>query len=402
LLVHRKIIIPRTIGTPKLTARRAAEIEPFEVMDVLARAHALEAAGRRVLHMEIGEPDFTAPQPVVEAGMRALRDGRTAYTATLGLPSLKQAIAAHYLAKFGRKVDEKQIAITSGASGGLLTVAALYVNPGDEVLVPDPGYPGYRHFVRAFEGKARALPLSAAEDFQPTAAMIEKAWGRRTKGVLLGSPSNPTGTVIAPAELERIARFVARQRGVLIVDEIYQGLVYGAAPSTALGLPGEVVVVNSFSKYFCMTGWRLGWVVLPRRAVRGFEKLAQHLFISAPSAAQHAALAAFSPQSLGILEQRRSEFARRRDFLVPALKRAGLAIPAEPRGAFYIYADCGADARRWCLRLLEKEAVAATPGIDFGANRTRRFVRFAYTRAMAELEEAAARIRRFAGAAPSA
>jgi len=371
-------------------------------MDVLARAHALEAAGRRVLHLEIGEPDFTAPAPVVEAGMRALRDGRTAYTATLGLLSLREQIAAFYRSRFSVEVPASRIAITSGASGGLLTVAALYVGPGDEILVPDPGYPGYRHFVRAFEGKARALPLSPADDFQPTAAMIEKAWGRRTKGVLLGSPSNPTGTLISAAELARIARLVAKRRGVLIVDEIYQGLVYGADPSTALGLPGEVVVVNSFSKYFCMTGWRLGWVVLPPRAVRGFEKLAQHLFISAPSAAQHAALAAFLPESLAILEQRRSEFARRRDFLVPELKRAGLAIPAEPRGAFYVYADCGGDARRWCLRLLEKETVAATPGIDFGANRTRRFVRFAYTRAMADLEEAAARIRRFAGGAPSA
>jgi aspartate/methionine/tyrosine aminotransferase len=401
LLIHRKIIIPRTIGTPKLTALRAAQIEPFEVMDVLARAHALEAAGRRVLHMEIGEPDFTAPAPVVEAGMRALRDGRTAYTATLGLPALREAIAGFYSDRFHARVDASRIAITAGASGGLLTVAALYVNPGDEVLVPDPGYPGYRHFVRAFEGIARALPVSAAQDFQPTAAMIEKAWTRRTKGVLLGSPSNPTGTLIAPAELARIARCVAKRRGVLIVDEIYQGLVYGGEPSTALGLPGEVVIVNSFSKYFCMTGWRLGWVVLPSRAVRGFEKLAQHLFISAPSAAQHAALAAFSAESLRVLEERRSEFARRRDFLLPELQRAGLSVPAEPHGAFYIYADCGADARRYCLRLLEKEAVAATPGIDFGANGTRRFVRFAYTRAMADLEEAAVRIRRF-GAAASA
>jgi aspartate/methionine/tyrosine aminotransferase len=369
-------------------------------MDVLARAHALEAAGRRVLHMEIGEPDFTAPEPVVEAGVRALRDGRTAYTATLGLPSLRERIAEFYRSRFSVKVPASRIAVTSGASGGLLTVAALYVNPGDEVLVPDPGYPGYRHFVRAFEGVARALPVSAAHDFQPTAAMIEKAWGKRTKGVLLGSPSNPTGTVIAAEELGRIARFVARRKGVLIVDEIYQGLVYGAEPSTALGLPGEVVVVNSFSKYFCMTGWRLGWVVLPARAVRNFEKLAQHLFISAPSAAQHAALAAFSPRSLKVLEERRLEFARRRDFLVPALRSAGLSVPAEPHGAFYVYADCGADARRYCLRLLEKEAVAATPGIDFGANGTRRFVRFAYTRAMRDLEEAAARIRRFAGASP--
>jgi aspartate/methionine/tyrosine aminotransferase len=378
------------------TARRAAEIEPFEVMDVLSRAQALERAGRRVVHMEIGEPDFTAPAPVVEAGIRALRDGRTAYTATLGLASLREAIAGHYEKRFGARVSPDRIAITSGASGGLLTVSALYVDAGDEILVPDPGYPGYRHFVRAFEGVAKILPVSAKSDFQPTLEMVRAAWGPRTKGMLLGSPSNPTGTLISREELQRIAAFIAAQEGVLLVDEIYQGLVYGMEPWTAFGLPGEVVLINSFSKYFCMTGWRLGWVVLPQDALRGFEKLAQHLFISAPAAAQHAALSAFEPESLSVLEQRRGEFARRRDFLVPALKKAGLSIPAEPHGAFYVYADCGGDARRYARELLEREAVAATPGVDFGANGTERFVRFAYTRSMEDLEEAAERIARFA------
>src|SRR6185295_3936316 len=384
------------------TARRAAEIEPFEVMDVLSRAHALERAGRHVVHMEIGEPDFTAPEPVVEAGVRALREGRTAYTATLGLPALREAIAVHYASKFGRSVPADRVVITAGASGGLLTVAALYFDADDEVLVPDPGYPGYRHFVRAFEGRARALPVGPAENFQPTAAMVRAAWGPRTKALILGSPSNPTGTVIARAELQAIATFIAERGGVLIVDEIYQGLSYGAQPWTAYGLPGDVVIVNSFSKYFCMTGWRLGWVVLPAAAVRGFEKLAQHLFISAPAAAQYAACAAFGPDSIGVLEERRREFARRRDVLLPALKGAGLAVPAEPHGAFYIYADCGRDAREYCLQLLEKEAVAATPGVDFGANGTERYVRFAYTRAMADLEQAAIRIRRFAASSPGA
>jgi aspartate/methionine/tyrosine aminotransferase len=378
------------------TARRADEIEPFEVMDVLSRAHALEAAGRHVVHMEIGEPDFTAPQPVVDAGVRALRDGLTAYTATLGLPALREAIAAHYQSRFSKQIPPERIAITSGASGGLLTTAALYVDAGDEILVPDPGYPGYRHFVRAFEGVARTLPVSAKEDFQPTLDMVRAAWGPKTKGLLLGSPSNPTGTLIARPELEKIAVFIAERGGVLLVDEIYQGLVYGVQPWSAAGLPGEVVLINSFSKYFCMTGWRLGWVVLPPGAVRGFEKLAQHLFISAPSAAQHAAVAAFSPESIAVLEERRKEFARRRDFLVPALKRAGLPIPAEPHGAFYVYADCGGDARVFARNLLEKEAVAATPGVDFGANGTARCVRFAYTRSMEDLEEAVRRIGRFA------
>ena len=380
------------------TAQRAADIEPFEVMDVLSRAHALEAQGRRVVHMEIGEPDFTAPAPVVEAGVRALRDGLTAYTATLGLPALRRAIAGHYRKKFRIDVDEGRIAITAGASGGLLTTAALYIGPGDEVLVPDPGYPGYRHFVRAFEGVARALPVSAMEDFQPSLPMVRAAWGPRTRGLLLGSPSNPTGTLIEKDELQRIAEFIAGRGGVLMVDEIYQGLVYGTEPWSALGLPGDVVVINSFSKYFCMTGWRLGWVVLPESAVRGFEKLAQHLFISAPAAAQYAALAAFSAESTAILEQRRLEFAARRDFLVPALKKAGLAIPAEPHGAFYVYVDVGRDSRNFARNLLESEAVAATPGVDFGFNGTDRFVRFAYTRSMEDIEEAAKRIGRFVSA----
>jgi aspartate/methionine/tyrosine aminotransferase len=384
-----------------LAARRAAEIEPFQVMDVLARAQALEAAGRRVLHMEIGEPDFTAPEAVVEAGVRALRGGLTAYTAALGLPALREAIAGFCAQRFGHAPEASRIAITTGASGGLLLALAAYVDPGDEMLVPDPGYPGYRHFVRAFEGAARALPVTARTAFQPTLDMVRAAWGPRTKGLVLGTPSNPTGTMMPREELVRIAAFVAERGGVLIVDEIYQGLVYGAPPASALGLPGEVVLVNSFSKYFCMTGWRLGWLVLPGARVRDVEKLAQHFAICAPSAAQHAALAAFEPATLAVLEARRREFERRRDFLVPALERAGLEVPARPTGAFYVYADCGrlcADARRFALDLLEAAGVAVTPGLDFGANGTQHCLRFAYTRGLADLEEAAARIAQFCAA----
>lgn len=410
---------PRIYATHALTnatrlraARRVAEIQPFVVMDVLARAHQLEAAGRRVIHMEIGEPDFTAPPQVVEAAVRALRDGRSAYTATLGLPALRQAIGEHYRNCFGVQLSDSRIAITAGASGALLLTLALYVNPGDEILVPDPGYPGYRHMVRAFEGVARPLNVSPESNFQPTLEMVRAAWGRRTRGLLLGSPANPTGTLIAAKELRKIARFIAARGGVLIVDEIYQGLTYmekpgaeqpgGAAPSSALGLPGEVVLVNSFSKYFCMTGWRLGWVVLPHvkanARMREFEKLAQHLFICAPAIAQHAALACFLPATLKILEQRRLEFQRRRDFLLPALEHAGLRVPARPAGAFYIYAACpggNVDAKDFALRLLDSEGVAATPGMDFGVHGTRGFVRFAYTRAMADLEEAALRLKKF-------
>jgi aspartate/methionine/tyrosine aminotransferase len=251
--------------------------------------------------------------------------------------------------------------------------------------------------VRAFEGSARALKVSPASNFQPTLEMVRAAWGRRTRGLLLGSPSNPTGTVISRPELEKIARFVAKRGGVLIVDEIYQGLVYGGNPATAIDLPGEVVIVNSFSKYFCMTGWRLGWVVLPQKRIREFEKLAQHLFISAPTVAQHAAVDCFLPESINILEQRRAEFQRRRDFLLPAIEAAGLKVPARPSGAFYVYADCGGNGKRFAFDLLEREGVAATPGIDFGSNRTKRYVRFAYTQGMTDLEEAAARLKRYCG-----
>jgi aspartate/methionine/tyrosine aminotransferase len=392
-------IIRRTIEpSPRiLTARRAAEIQPFEVMDVLTRAQALEAAGRRVVHMEIGEPDFTAPPQVVEAGVRALRAGVTAYTPALGIAPLREAIARHYADRFARTVAPERIAVTAGASGALLLVLALYVDRGDEILVPDPGYPGYRHFVRTFEGAAKALPVDAATQFQPTPEAVRAAWGPRTRGLLLGSPSNPTGTRIAPEALRLIAEFVAGRGGILIVDEIYQGLVYGGAPTSALGLPGEVVIVNSFSKYFCMTGWRLGWTVLPAGRVRELEKLAQHLFICPATVAQHAALEAFAPGTLRTLEERRAEFERRRDFFVPALERAGLSVPARPTGAFYVYADCSrfGGARRFALELLEREAVAATPGVDFGSNGTDAFVRFAYTRGMTDLEEAAGRLRRF-------
>ena len=381
-----------------LTAARAAEIQPFEVMEVLARADALERAGRHIVRMEIGEPDFTAPGPVVDAAVRAMRDGLTAYTPALGLTELREAIAGFYAQRYGTSVSPDRIAVTAGASGALLLALAVLIDPGDEVLVPDPGYPCYRHFVRAFEGVAQALQVTADANFQPTAAQVEAAWGPRTKGLILGSPSNPTGTLIAPAELARIARFVDSRGGVLIADEIYHGLVYTEHMNTALELPGNIVVINSFSKYFCMTGWRLGWAVLPVGLVRAFEKLAQHFFICASTLSQRAALAAFLPESIEILEQRRSEFRKRRDFFVPALESIGFGVPAHPNGAFYVYADCApfhADGRAFTFDvLLDRAGVAGTPGIDFGSNATQQFVRFAYTRSMAEIEEGVSRIRR--------
>ena len=366
-------------------------------MDVLARAQALEAAGRRVVHMEIGEPDYPPPAPVLEAAVSAMRAGATGYTPALGLPALREAIAREYAERHARQVPPEAVAVTAGASAALTLAAALYVEPGDEFLVADPGYPGYRYFVRLFEGVARPLPVHPEAQFQPAPEEVRASWGRRTRGLILGSPANPTGSVIAVSHLTRIAELVAERGGVLIVDETYQGLVYESEASTALGLPGEVVIVNSFSKYYCMTGWRLGWLVLPPERVREVEKLAQHLYICPPALAQRGALAAFAPESRRVLEERRREYARRRDRLLPALARAGLDVPAPPQGAFYVYADCSryAPGRDFALRLLEEEAVAATPGVDFGSHRTDRFVRLAYTRSLAELEEGAERIERF-------
>lgn len=367
----------------------------------MSRAHALEAEGRHVVHMEIGEPDFTAPPPVVEAAARALRDGATAYTPALGVGALREAIARFHWERLGVKIAPERVAVTAGASGALLLVVAHHVDPGDEVLVPDPGYPAYRHFVRAFEGAAKAIPVGPETNFQPSLDLVSAAWGPRTRALLLGTPCNPTGTTISRAELVRLAEFVAARDGLLIVDETYQGLVYGTSPSSAADLPGEVAVVNSFSKYFCMTGWRLGWAVLPSPRIRGFEKLAQHFFICPSTIAQHAALAAFTPESLRILESRRQEFQRRRDFLVPAVERAGLSVPSAPDGAFYLYADCSrfGNSGDFTLRLLQGAAVALTPGTDFGTNATERFVRLSYTRSLADLEEGAERLARFCRAA---
>ena len=393
-------ILESRIDSPAraLVAARAAQIQPFEVMEVLARANELERAGRHIVRMEIGEPDFTAPPLVVEAAARAMRDGLTAYTPALGIPELREEIARFYSRRYGIDVPPARIAVTAGASGALLLALAALVDPGDEVLVTDPGYSCYRHFVRAFEGVARALPVQARSAFQPTAAEIEAAWGPRTKAVILASPSNPTGTLIAPGEMARIARAVERRGGVLIADEIYQGLAYRDDVRTALDLPGSIVVINSFSKYFCMTGWRLGWAVLPEPLVRAFEKLAQHFFICPGALSQRAALAAFGPETIAILESRREEFRRRRDFLVPALESIGFGVPAHPGGAFYVYADCSPfhpDGRAFTFDvLLDRAGVAATPGSDFGTYGTRAYVRFAYTRAIDQIEEGVERIRR--------
>jgi len=364
-------------------------------MDILARARALERDGRDIIHMEIGEPDFATPVPVVEAGIRALRAGHTHYTTALGLPALREAISNFYQQRDGITVVPTRIVITPGASGALQLALALLLNPRDEVLLADPSYPCNRQLVRLAGGTAVLMPVDSVSGFQPTAEQVRAAWSPRTSALLLASPANPTGTLIAPTALRAVWEEVERCNGALIMDEIYQGLVYDQATPSALVLSERVLVVNSFSKYFGMTGWRLGWLVAPEEAVPYLDRLAQNLFLSASTPAQHAALAAFTPETLAILDDRRREFARRRDYLVAALQTLGFSVPTVPGGAFYVYADCSpfGDSGQLALSLLEQAGVAVTPGGDFGYHRAAEYLRFTYTTSMAHLEEGVARLR---------
>lgn len=369
-------------------------------MELLRRARELEQAGRDIIHMEVGEPDFPTPAPIVEAATRFLASGDVHYTAALGLPQLREAIARFYQQRFGADVAPERIVITPGASGALMLALAVTTDPGDEWLLPDPGYPCNRQLVRSFEGIARALPVDAATRFQPTAGSVAAAWSSRTRGLMVATPSNPTGTLLGEDELAQLRGVVAARGGTLIVDEIYQGLVYDVASSTVLRQADDVFVVNSFSKYFGMTGWRLGWLVAPLPYVREVEKLAQHFFIAASTPAQHAALAAFAPATLDILEARRTEFAERRATLLPALRELGFEVAAEPQGAFYIYADVSRladDSETLARRLIEEAGVATTPGLDFGDQLPRRHLRLAYTTRRTRLLEAVERLARLLG-----
>jgi len=387
-------------------ARRLDHIEPFYVMEC-AKAAALIAAspvcdpaqgGERMLFLNIGEPDFTAPPLVQEAAERAIRAGRTQYTDATGLPALREALSAWYAQRFGLQIPARRIVITAGASAALQLACLALFEAGDEVLMPDPSYPCNRHFVAAAEAVARLLPTTAAQRFQLDAAAVEQAWGPATRGVLLASPSNPTGTSIHPDELRRIDAVVSRGGGVTIVDEIYLGLSYDDTfGRSALQLGEHIVSVNSFSKYFSMTGWRLGWMVVPEAMVAPIERLAQNLFICASTIAQHAALACFAPESIAEYERRRAEFRARRDLVVPALNRLGLTVPVLPDGAFYAYADCSAhsaDSWDFAFELMHRAHVALTPGRDFGRHDPKRWLRLSFASSRERLDEALHRLQR--------
>ena len=378
------------------TARSRA-IEPFHVMALLARAHELEAAGHDVIHLEIGEPDFTTAEPIIAAGQAALAAGHTRYTSARGLPQLREALAGFYADRYGVTLDPERILITPGGSGALLLASSLLVDPGKHWLLADPGYPCNRHFLRLVEGAAQLVPVDARTRYQLTAELVDRHWNADSVGALVASPANPTGTLLRRDELSALSTAVEARGGHLVVDEIYHGLTYGLDAPSVLEVNDDAFVLNSFSKYFGMTGWRLGWLVAPAVAVPELEKLAQNLYISASTVAQHAALACFELATLEILEARRAECARRRDYLLPALRALGFGIDVEPEGAFYLYADIsafGGNAYDFCRHLIETEHVAVTPGIDFGRHLADRHVRFAYTQSLPRLEEAVARIGR--------
>ena len=379
-------------------ADRMQWIQPFHVMALLARARELEAQGRSIIHMEIGEPDFVTPQPVIDAGIRALQDGYTHYTPAVGLQALRERIAEFYLQRYNVNVEPRRVVITPGASAALQLAMAVLVNPGDQVLMADPGYPCNRNFVYLLNGQPLGIPVTAASAYQPTPQLVREYWTEAVTALLVASPSNPTGTLLGENSLREFHAIAATQGGSLIVDEIYHGLVYDEQATTALAVSDDIFVVNSFSKYFGMTGWRLGWLIAPDEYVADIDKLAQNLFLAAPTIAQHAALKAFDEESINILESRRLEFQQRRDYLLPALRDLGFEIVVIPEGAFYLYANCSRftdDSYSFASRLLEEAGVAMTPGIDFGINQPETHVRFAYTTSLENLQEGVRRLQAF-------
>lgn len=377
---------------------RIQQISPFYVMDILAQAQQLEAAGHRVIHLEVGEPDFTTPAAVKCAAKQAIDNDQTFYTPASGLPELRQAIADYYASRFSLTLDAHNILVTPGASGALQLALAAVINPGQKVLMADPGYPCNRHFVRLLDGVAQQVAVDESTQYQLNRELIEANWTEQTVAVLLATPSNPTGTLVDRQTLAEIIQLVEDRDAVLIVDEIYQGLVYEQADFTALELSRNLFVINSFSKYFSMTGWRLGWLYAPDMYIEPINRLAQNLFLAAPSISQQAALAAFEPTNLELLDQQAAELKQRRDFLYAGLQQLGFKLKVKPAGAFYIYADVSAfsdNSFDFCRELLNQAYVAITPGLDFGEYNAHRYVRFAYTQPVEQLQIALQRIAEF-------
>lgn len=379
---------------------RAGLITPFQVMDILSQAKQLEAQGRDIIHLEVGEPDFSTPEPIVQAGIEALQTGKTHYTASLGLPALRQAIANWYQTQYQVTIEPERIVVTPGASGALLLLMGAVLGKGQNVLLADPGYPCNRNFALFLEAKAKSIAVTAKNNYQLTSSDIDDYWDEQTALALLASPSNPTGSVLSRANLSALAAAVKAKNGLLAVDEIYHGLIYDEVDTTtALAIDDDAFVINSFSKHFGMTGWRLGWLVAPKAYISVMDRLAQNLFLAAPTMSQYAALAAFSDETNTILQRRHMQFQRRRDVLLTALRKTELEIKTPAQGAFYIYADCSKllneqlpDSMALTKFWLEKASVAVTPGNDFGDYLSSQHVRFAYTADESRIVEAIERI----------
>lgn len=376
-------------------ARRTEQILPFHAVEVFKQAQALQAQGHDIISLGIGEPDFSAPPQVVEALYRAASAGLDGYTPPMGLPALRAAIADYYAQQFGATVDPARVIVTSGASGALMLAAMALIEPGDEVLMPDPSYPANQNFIAAAGGIARLVPCQAAQRFQLCAQDVRDHWGPNTRGVLIASPSNPTGATISRDELRALVAEVRQRDGFIILDEIYLGLYYDEAPESGLTLDDDILIINSFSKYFHMTGWRLGWMIAPADMVPAIDKLAASLAICAPALAQHAALACFEPEVMRTFDNRRLSFKQRRDYLVPALQGIGLDVPVVPDGAFYVFCDIrqhSQDSDDFARRLLHQAGVAVVPGRDFGVAHAAHTVRVSYTIGVERLEEAVRRM----------
>lgn len=381
-----------------MESNRVGGMEEFHVMRVMALAEQLEKEGVDIIRMEVGEPDFRAPDAVKNAAISAIEGGATGYTSALGLPELREKISEYYVKRYNYKVDNNRIAVTPGASGALLLALAATVDVGDGVLVTDPGYPCNRNIVRSLGAKDIPVAVTATENYQLSAGLLEKYLTADVRAAIVSTPSNPTGTVISAEELLRVYERLSVNSSILIVDEIYHGLTYEDDMETALNISDDIFVVNSFSKYFSMTGWRLGWLVVPSKMVNVVERLSQNLIIAPSTIAQYAAIACFEEEQIEIYDHRRDIFKERRDFLVKALTEIGFKIEVVPEGAFYIYADCSLftnDSYQFCFDLIKHTGVAITPGKDFGYNNSHKYVRFAYANSMKNLRVGVSRMKEY-------
>jgi aspartate/methionine/tyrosine aminotransferase len=384
--------------TSHLLSKRSNQLSPFHVMDILAQANLLSQQGKTIYHLEIGEPDFPTAECIINSGIEALKQFKTHYTPALGLPELRNAVAEYYDRKFSVKINPQRIVITPGASGAIQLAISSLLDAGENILLADPGYPCNRNIAQILAAEAIAIPVGADSYYQLNADLVAKHWNEKTRAAMVATPSNPTGTLLPENQLMELCQFVEQKKGRLIVDEIYQGLVYDVNDTTTLAFSDECFVINSFSKYFGMTGWRIGWMVVPECYVNAIDRIAQNIFLAPPTISQYAALTALKSDTQVELDERRDEFKKRRDFLLPALQQLGFKVAVKPQGAFYIYANCEDftdDSFTWVKQLLNEQGVALTPGIDFGNYLANKHCRFSYTQPIEVLQQAVDKIDTF-------